>query len=221
MLMGSEVTIGWTWSPPLFLAKLMHHVQLTFCCHAPLQATYCSLLWAVITWYNTSVDAMRTTGNSVASSQWQRQKPLYSLGQKKEWPMFSSQSSWCSVHNCFTVTVEHQVMTTTFSLTIRPIKSSVPLNRIAAAMPKQNKLCTNLTGTLSLCNVWNTHVPDGLLWQQPNSSFLSTMTQNSSADPTHLPKSNACCTHCTTTFVITHNVAIVESSWTTRITENT
>jgi hypothetical protein len=34
---------GWTWFPPLSLAKLMHHVQLTFCCHAPLQAAYCSL----------------------------------------------------------------------------------------------------------------------------------------------------------------------------------
>ena len=65
--------------------------------------------------------------------------------------MFSSQSSWCSVHNCLAVAVEHQVMTTTFSLVVRPIKSSVPLNRVAAAMPKQNKLCTNLTDTLSLC----------------------------------------------------------------------
>ena len=163
---------GWTLSP--FWIKLIAMHNFTFCCHAPSQAKYCSMHQAVIIWYTASVDAVCTTLTSVVSSQWQQQRTLYRLGPERM-TYFLSQSSWCSVHNCIIVTVD-QMMTTMFSLTLWPIKSSVPLNRIAAAMPKQIKLCTNLTGTQSLCNVWNIHVPDGLLWQQPNSSFLSAIT---------------------------------------------
>jgi hypothetical protein len=51
-----------------------------------------------------------------------------------------------------------------------------------------------------MCNVWNIHVPDGLLWQQPNNTFLSTITYNSSAIQFTCREQGR--THCITTLVL-------------------
>ena len=96
MLMGSEITIGRTQFPPLFWLSWCSMHNSTFCCHAPLQATHCSMLWTMVSWYATPVDVVRTTSTSVAMPRWQQRIPSYGLSHE----IMTYQSSWCSVHNC-------------------------------------------------------------------------------------------------------------------------
>ena len=95
MLMGSEIKIGWTRFPPLLWLSWCSVHNSTFCCHAPLQATCCSMIWTMVSWYTTPVDAVCTTSSSVAMSQRQQRIPSYGLSHE----IMTHQPSWCSVHN--------------------------------------------------------------------------------------------------------------------------
>ena len=59
---------------------------------------HCSILWTMVSWYTTPVDAVRTTSSSVAMSQRQQQIPSYGLSHE----IMTYQPSWCSVLNGLT-----------------------------------------------------------------------------------------------------------------------
>ncbi len=93
-------------------------------------------------------------------------------------------------------------MTTTLSLTLRLVKSSVPLNRVAAAMPSKIN-CVQIWPVHYHCAMnRDIHLPDGLLCQQTNNTFLFCHNLKQFGKFNSLAESNEWCPQSTTTLVL-------------------